>query len=575
MKKNIQGLRAFIEAARGIRPADLVLKNARVVNVLAGAVHEADVALFRGRIVGLGDYRGLAEMDLGGAYLAPGLIDGHVHVESSLVPPAEYAKAVVPRGTTAIIMDPHEIANVLGIPGIRFMLASGRGGPLSIYVMLPSCVPATDLETSGARLSASDLEPLLRRDKVLGLAELMDYPGVLWAKPLVLEKVWLGRRKRVDGHAPGLTGKDLCAYTGAGIRSDHECTSQEEAEEKLRLGMFVMIREGSTAKNLEALLPAVKPQNAWRFLLVSDDRSPVDLCHEGHMDHILRKAVSLGLDAITAIQMATINTASYFRLDDLGAVAPGFQADLVVLEDLKAFRVLKVFKAGRLVAEEGRLLPGWEESQDLRLPPSMNVKGLGPERLSIKAEGDWIKVIELIPGQILNRLRIEKAKVERGVAVPDPDRDLLKLTVIERHRATGNVGLGFAKGFGLKRGALGSSFAHDSHNIIAVGTDDQELAAAVSEVERMGGGLVVVAGGTGLASLPLPLAGLMSDRPLAEVTKAVLALREAAKGLGCVLDDPFMALSFLALPVIPELRLTDQGLVDVRRSRFVPLFGDA
>lgn len=575
MRKRIQELTAFIEAGRGIRPADLVLKNARVVNVFTSEVHEADVALFHGRIVGLGHYRGLTEVDVGGAYLAPGFIDGHVHVESSLVPPAEYARAVVPRGTTAIVMDPHEIANVLGIPGIKFMIASGRRSPLSVYVMLPSCVPATDLETSGARLSASDLKSLLRRKEVLGIAELMDYPGVLGVKPSTLEKVWLGRRKRVDGHAPGLRGKDLCAYIGAGIRSDHESTSQEEAEEKLRLGMFVMIREGSTAKDLEALLPAVKLQNAWRFLLVSDDRSPADLCHEGHMDHLLRKAVSLGLDPLTAIRMATINAASYFRLDDLGAVAPGFQADLVVLEDLKTFRVLKVLKAGRFVAEEGQLLPGWEGPANLRLPPSMNVKGLGVERLSIRAEGDRIKVIELIPGQILNRLRIEKAKVEGGMVVSDPDRDLLKLAVIERHRATGNVGVGFVRGFGLKRGALGSSFAHDAHNIIAVGTDDQDLAAAASEVVRMGGGLVVVKGGRRLAALPLPLAGLMSDRPLAEVVKAAVALKEAAKGLGCVLDDPFMALSFLALPVIPELRLTDQGLVDVRRSRFVPLFGDA
>lgn len=573
--QDIKGLDESIRVARGERPADLVLKNARLVNVFSAEIHDADVAVYQGRISGLGAYRGKAEIDLKRAYLSPGFIDSHLHLESSKLLPQEYAGVVVPKGTTAVVIDPHEIANVLGLRGIRFMLDSTLEGPLSVFLMLSSCVPATDLETSGARLSASDLAPLLADERVLGIAELMNYPALLAGAPEVLEKVELGIGKRVNGHAPGLTGKELCAYVGAGIRSEHECSSMEEAREKLRLGMHIMIREGSAAKNLADLLPLVNASNARRFLFATDDRSPEDLADEGHLDFILRKAIRAGLDPALAIQMATINAASYFGLEELGAIAPGYRADMVVIGDLKEMEILKVFKAGRLVAEQGRLLAQPKRAELPEGLSSMNVDWSGLQRLPVRVEGDYIKVIELIPRQILNRRAIERAKAKDGLVVPDLERDILKLAVIERHRASGNVGVGFVRGFGLRGGALGSSVAHDSHNIVVVGTSDEEIKSAAHEVARIGGGQVVVLEGKRLAALPLEVAGLMSERPVDEVVEKARALKSEARRLGCRLDDPFMALSFVALPVVPEIRLTDRGLVDVKKFDFVPLFGQA
>jgi adenine deaminase len=568
-----ESLRQFITVARGKEPADLVLKNARLVNVLSGEIHDTDLAVFDGRIVGFGDYQAKVAIDLKGGYLAPGFIDGHVHIESSKLLPQEYATAVVPRGTTSVVIDPHEIANVMGIPGIQLMLDASQEGPLSVYLTLSSCVPATHLETSGCHLSSLDLASLLENPRVVGIAELMNYPGLLAGDEEVLKKVQLGRGKRVDGHAPALTGKDLCAYVGAGIRSDHECLTKEEAQEKLRLGMHVMIREGSVAKNLLGLLPVIKPENSSRLFFATDDRSPEDLMSEGHVDYLLRKAISCGLEPITAIQMATINAASYFHLEELGAIAPGYRADMVVLDSLKDLRVLKVFKRGEIVAEDGELLTRGTSGGTFRAPCIMKVDWSTLCRLSIRAEGDWIKVMEIIPGQIVNRLTVEKAKLEGGLVVADHERDILKFAVIERHRGTGNVGVGFVRGFGLKGGALGSSVAHDSHNIVVLGTDDEETRSAAREVGRLGGGQVVVRNGRVLASLPLPVAGLMSDHSLEEVAGQAQQLKKAARGLGCLLDDPFMALSFLALPVVPELRVTDKGLVDVGRFGLVSLFG--
>jgi adenine deaminase len=403
---------------------------------------------------------------------------------------------------------------------------------------------------------------------------MMNYPGLLAGEPEVLEKVQLGKGRRVDGHAPGLKGKDLCAYVGVGIRSDHECATSEEAREKLRLGMRVMIREGSMARNLADLLPVVTAENSSRLFFASDDRSPEDIWDEGHLDYMIRRAISMGIKPITAIQMATINAVSYFKLEELGAIAPGYQADLVVLEDLENLRVLKVFKAGELVAEGGRLVCAFPMQAEVNGLCSMKVDWSGLSRLPVAAKGDRIKVMGLIPGQILNRLTVEKANVEGGFVVSDVDHDILKMAVIERHHASGNVGVGFVKGFGLKGGALGSSVAHDSHNIVVVGASDEEMKAAAHEVARMGGGQVVVKRGHMLAALPLPVAGLMSDRPVEEVVVNARELKKAAVSLGCHLQDPFMALSFLALPVIPELRVTDRGVVDVRKASFVSLFGE-
>lgn len=561
-----------IRVARGEAPADLVLRNARLVNVFSGEVHLADVAVYAGRIVGLSHYTAREEIDLQGRFLCPGLIDGHVHLESAMVHPAEFARAVLPHGTTTVIADPHEIANVLGLEGIRYLLEATSGLPLNVYLMAPSCVPASPLETAGAELSAADLEVLLREERILGLAEMMNFPGVVQGVPEVLAKLEVARGRLVDGHAPGLSGRDLCAYVAAGIGSDHECTTLNEALEKLRLGMAVMIREGSTAHNLNDLLPLVMPGNASHCFFVSDDRHPADLLERGHIDAILRQAQPHELlPPVTLVQMATLNTARHFRLWDLGGIAPGYRADMVVVNDLETFEVSMVFKDGQPVAQSGALL-GEALPEERPIPPStFHVADLRAERLAVPAGGSRLRVIGLVPGQVVTRSLWEEPRVEDGWAVADPERDLLKLAVVERHRGSGRVGLGFVRGFGLKRGALASSVAHDSHNIVVVGCSDGEMAAAAEAVVRMGGGQVAVAGERVLAELPLPIAGLMSDRPLEEVRARLEALNRAARELGCSLDSPLMSLSFLALVVIPELKLSDRGLVDVQRFDFVPL----
>lgn len=565
-------LKEIIAVAQGEVPADLWLCNAQLVNVCSGEVHPADVALYDGKIVGFGEYEARETLDLRGHYLCPGFIDAHVHLESSMVTPPQFARAVLPRGTTAVMSDPHEIANVLGTEGIRYMLDASQGIPLDVYVMLPSCVPATHMGTSGASLSAEDLTPLWDHPRVIGLAEMMNTPGVLFRDPGVLAKLRSAGERPIDGHAPSLSGKDLAAYIAAGIHSDHECTTLEEAREKLRRGMHIFIREGTTAHNLRNLLPLVTPQNAHMCHFCTDDRHPADLLDEGHIDDLVRTAIGEGLDPIVAIQMATLHTAHAFGLRKVGAVAPGYRADLLVFDDPQDLAILLVFKAGRLVAEGGAYCG---PDLDVLQPPAgtMHVAREGLD-LAVPAEGEWIKVIEVVPGQVVTRKRVERATVRGGQVVADPERDLLKMAVVERHHATGNVGLGFVRGVGLKRGAIASSVAHDAHNIVVIGAEDGDMLAAIDEVVRMEGGQVVVAGGEVLSSVPLPVAGLMSDQPLEEVRDQVEALTQAAYSLGCVLPAPLMTMSFLALEVIPELKLTDQGLVDVTQFDFVPLFGE-
>ena len=571
-------LEELIAAARGEVEVDLLLEGADLVNTLSGEVHRADVAIFRGTVVGFDSPSARETIDLSGRVLAPGFIDGHVHLESAMVTVPEYARAVVPRGTTAIVADPHEIANVLGAEGIRYIIASGRSSPLSVYVMLPSCVPATHLETSGSSLDAGALSELIDEAGVLGIGEVMNYPGVVFRDPQVMAKLGLalrarfdGHKPRIDGHSPLLSGRDLAAYVAAGIGSDHECTSCEEAKEKLRLGMRIMIREGTAAKNLDDLLPLVAEANARRFLFVSDDRHPSDILREGHIDSMVRRAVGAGLDPVVAISIGSLNAAEYFGLSDRGAVAPGRRADIVVLDDLDGLNVQKVLKGGAVVADGGRMIVPLPRAPSLR-SSSMKVAGLGPGSFDIKAEGDLVRAIGVIPDQIITRSLLARPKVEGGKVVCDLDSDLLEMAVVERHRGTGNVGLGLVSGFGLLRGAIATSVAHDSHNIAAVGVSSEDIFAAVSAVAKMGGGLVVVDGGIVAASLSLPIAGLLSDRSMEEVAEKIEALAEAARGLGSALDDPFMTLSFLCLPVIPELKLTDRGLVDVTRFEFVPLF---
>ena len=562
----------MVELARGDKRVDLVLKNARLINVFSGDIHLTNVAVHQDRIIGMGDYQAKEQIDLKGKYLVPGFMDGHVHLESSMVTPAEFTRAVVPLGTTSVIIDPHEIANVMGLDGIRYMLEASQGLPLDVYIMLPSCVPSTHMETSGAELTSYDLSLLMGNERVLGLAEMMNFPGVISGDKQVLDKIRIARGKRIDGHAPGLGGKGLCAYIGAGIRSDHECTILEEAKEKLRLGMYIMVRQGTAARNLEDLLPLINSENSRNCFFVTDDRHPQDLLEEGHINFLVKKAVKLGLDPIKAIQMATINTAEYFRLADVGGIGPGYRADMVVLKDLENFEVEKVFKRGKLVAQNGKILPGKIRKEKVTIRSSMNVDWMGLKGFDIPAQEGKVLVIEVVPGQIVTKKLIVSPRVEKGRVVADIERDILKLAVVERHMASGNVGIGLVKGFRLKRGALASSVAHDSHNIVIVGAKDEDMMTAAIEVVRMKGGQVVVKEDEVIASLALPLAGLMTDGSLEETEDKVKQLNRAATDLGCRLRDPFMTLSFLALPVIPELKLTDKGLVDVEKFQIVPLF---
>ena len=562
-----------LQAARGEVAAELVLTGGRLANVFTGEWQKTDVALFDGIIIGLGDYPG-PRLDVTGRYILPGFIDGHLHVESSLLTPRELARALLPLGTTTVVADPHEIANVWGAAGLDYLLASSEGLPVDFFFMLPSCVPASPLETSGARLEAGDLQKYRDHPRVLGLAEVMNFPGLVAGDPGLLAKLALFPQGPVDGHAPLLSGRALNAYRLAGIGSDHECTALAEAKEKLDLGFYLMLREGSLAKNLADLLPAVTPAGLRRTMLVTDDSHPEDLARTGHLNNLLRRAVSLGLDPLAAVTMATLNPAEYFRLRDRGAVAPGLAADLVVVEDLTEFRIDKVIKNGKLWVNQGRLLkepdalPGRAPASPMRVPE------LPLEALSPPAAGNMVKVIGLVPHQLLTEKRLLPTPVRNGRLATAPGQDLLKLAVVERHHGTGNFGLGMVQGFGLPQGALASSVAHDSHNLVVVGADESDMLQAVRHLADLGGGMAVVAGGRVLADLPLPIAGLISPWPLERVAAAYTRLKQAYHGLGGALQDPFMALSFLALAVIPALKLTDLGLVDVDRFRVVSLFGE-
>ncbi|WP_418792440.1 adenine deaminase [Phosphitispora sp. TUW77] len=559
----------LLSVSLGVKPADLVLKNAQLVNVFSGEIVKTNIAIHKGYIAGLGDYCGNREYDLNGSYVSPGFIDGHIHIESSMMLPHNFGRAVIVCGTTTVVTDPHEITNVLGMDGIELMQASARLGPVNVEMMIPSCVPATEMETSGARVEASDIEALFNKGGFCGLAEVMNFPGVINGVPEVIDKLRRASGNIIDGHSPGLTGQELNTYIAAGIMSDHECITVAEAQEKLNLGMYVMIREGSAAKNMETLLPAVNELNYARFMLVTDDAHSEDLIH-GHINLLLKKAVKAGIDPVTAVRMVTLNPATYFRLEQLGAVAPGYRADIVVLDSLNNFHPLMVFKDGRLVAENGQPAEPWPEI-NFPVITSMNVK-LRENPFLIRPEGDKVRVIGVVPGQIFTRSLILSPRLVDNYALSDISRDILKIAVIERHQGTGNVGLGFVQGMGLKRGAIASSVAHDSHNIIVIGSNDADMELAVREVIAYGGGMAVALEGRVTAGLPLPVAGLMAEGNLCDVSLKLSELKKAVGELGCNLEAPFMAMSFLALPVIPELKLTDKGLVDVNKFGFVSLF---
>jgi len=575
MKISAESLRHRIAAARGEIPSELVLKGGQVVNLFSGNIRKGDVAISDGVIVGQGlNYHGEKEVDASNRWIVPGLIDGHLHVESTMLSPSHLAAALLVHGTTSIVADPHEIANVMGLDGIRYMLEESANIPFDIFFMAPSCVPATHLETSGATLAASDLKELLKEPRILGLAEMMNFPGVLMGDPQVLEKIVLFQDRVLDGHAPLVGGYDLQAYLSAGMGSDHESSLRREAFEKMENGMMLMIREGTSAKNMDELLPVVTEKNAHRFCFVSDDLHAEDIEARGHLDYILRRAMRSGLDPVTAVRLASWNPADYFGLRRRGAVAPGYRADLVVLNDLYEFEVASVYKDGREVVRDGRLTWSGPDPHpaSFERPAPLAIAPLTADNFRILHPGKKARIIELVPGQIITRKCVESVPSADGFVKTDPEKDLIKLAVVERHKKTGHIGLSLIRGFGLQKGAIASSVAHDSHNVIVVGVTDEDMCVAVEAVRDMGGGLVVVQGGEILATVPLEIAGLMSTQPVQALVPRLRAAKRAAARIGCPLDDPFMALSFLALPVIPELKLTDKGLVDVNRFEIVPLF---
>lgn len=573
MKMDTARLAALLEAARGKRPADLCIRNCRIVNVLSGRIEAADLAVYDGFIAGWGDYESRESIQADGMYVCPGFIDGHIHIESSLLSPANFCAAVLPWGTSAVIADPHEIANVLGLPGIRYFLECASGLPLDIFLNLPSCVPASPLETSGANLRAVDLESLLPHENLLGLAEMMNFPGVLEAYPEVTDKLLLFQDRIIDGHAPLLTGRDLNAYIAGGIRSDHECTGASEAAEKLSKGMAVMIREGSQSKDLEKLLGIVNDHTWPHCMFVSDDVHPDDLIRRGHMNAVVNRAMSSGMEPVRAIALATWTAANYFRLPRRGALAPGFLADFSISPTLNPWIPIRVFKNGVETARDGKLLA---DPLQWSLPPvpgsPMRITRIAPEDLLVPAQNGGLRVIGAQEGTLLTRKLVVRPRIENGYVVSDTERDILKAAVYNRYLPDRAPALGFVQGMGLKKGALATSVAHDSHNVIAVGVTDADIVAVVSALREKGGGMAVGAAGGELEILPLPIAGLMSTEPVREVAEKLSRLNTLAGKWGATLKNPFMALSFMALPVIPELKLTDLGLVDVSCFSHVSVF---
>jgi adenine deaminase len=573
----VRELRRLIAVARGERPADLTLRGGRVANVFTGELLREDVAIAGNRIAGLGRYTARVVEDVAGCVIAPGLMDAHLHLESTMLTPAAFARAVVPRGTTAVVMDPHEIGNVAGVAGIRWLLAATRDLPLTFHCQAPSCVPASRMETTGGRIGSSGVRQLLALRQVLGLAEMMDYPGLLAGEDEVLRKLAAAAGRVIDGHAPGLSGQALNAYLAAGPGSDHETTRPEEAREKLRRGVALMLRESSVAKDMTRLLRGIPAAAHDRCLLVTDDLLPHDLLRHGHLDAVLRRAVRAGrVQPVRAIRMLSLNPAAYFGLPRLGAVAPGWRADLVVFEDLRSFRARLVIKDGRVVARGGRLVvPAPDRlARSARLGRAIHVGRLSEGSFRIPARPGRCRAIRVRADSILTGEVRVRPRLVHGEVAADPSADCAKLAVVERHTGSGRVGLGLVMGLGLRAGALATSVAHDSHNIVVAGMHDEEMLAAVREIRRMGGGLVAVRDGRILARLPLPVAGLLTVQPLPAVAARLEELTRVAHRLGVTLPHPFLTLSFVTLAVVPRLKMTDRGLVDVEAGRIVPLWVD-
>ncbi len=557
----------IIDVAAGRKKADLVLKNATYVNVFSGELETEDIAVTEGLIVGLGKYEGITEVDMTGRIVCPGFIDAHIHLESSLVSPTEFARAVLPHGTTTVITDPHEITNVMGVDGIDYMLYATEGLPVDVRFMIPSCVPASPMDESGANLDYRDVDSFFDHPRVQGLAEMMNFPGVLAADGNTVAKIVASQahHKKIDGHAPGLTGKDLNAYISAGVYSDHECADLEDALLKLRRGQFIMIREGTAARNLEALMPLIKSDKCFdRCMFCTDDKHPNDLLEKGHIDYICRKAVAMGADPIQVVQVACLHAARYFLLNNRGAIAPGYLADFAIVEDLKDFNVVTVYKKGQLVYDNGRVA----DFPAPVIPAHLEEKAHDTFHLPVLAAEDFADprrrgVIGMVSGQIITE--------DHGYSdTVDIQKDILKMAVIERHKHTGHVGIGYLHGYGLKAGAVATSVAHDSHNIICVGADHADMAFAANRIAENQGGIVVVKDGEVLSELKLEIAGLMSEQSLAAVNEQLESAKAAAHGLGVGTDiDPFMTLSFMSLPVIPTLRLTTRGVIDVNTQQYI------
>ena len=568
-------LKKRILIAGGRRKADLVIKNCRIIDVFSQRILEGDIAISDEWIAGIGSYEGEREIDAGGRYASPGLIDGHIHVESSYLCPEELGRLLVPHGTSTIVADPHEIVNVGGVPALDYMLRAAARTKLDIIYLLPSCVPATPFEHAGLVFDADAMDEPIHRDEIPGLAEFMNYPGVINADDPVLDKIMLAQEtgKYIDGHSPGLTGKDLEAYASIRIRSDHECGTVEEMQEKISLGMYIPLRQGSACRNLRDLLKGVTPENSRRCILCSDDLQAKTILSSGHIDNDLRICVEEGLDPLTAIRMATLNAAECFRLEDRGAIAPGYLANITLLDDLKDFRADRVIQHGELVAEDGTYLPEVTREDITPVRNSVHLKDFSEEKLKMHLTSGHVHVIAIQPGGVVTKKETADVKVENGEFVRTPEQDIVKAAVVERHQMTGNVACGFLKGYGIQKGAVAVSIAHDSHNIIVTGVSDREMAFAVEKLKEQGGGIVLVEGGRVLGSMPMPIAGLMSDRSGEEVAAKLAELHETAwNELGVSRDvEPVMTLTFMSLAVIPELKLTDEGLFDVTAFDFLPV----
>ena len=563
---------AELKAASGKKKAELVFKNCQIINVLTTEIEKGDIAIENGKIVGIGKYKGMNVIDLKGAYVAPGLIDGHVHIESSMMVPHEFAKLVIPYGTTSVIADPHEIANVFGVEGIKFMIESSKQVPLDVYMMIPSCVPATIYESSGSEINAKDIAKMTKQDNVLGLGEVMNYPDVIQGKHEMMNKIKVMKNRPIDGHAPDLSGKMLNAYISAGIKTDHESTTVNELIEKTRRGLYVHLREGSQTRNVIDLLPGVNVNNHHRILFCTDDKHPEDILNEGHINYNINLAINYGISPIWAIQMATINVANAYSLPQVGAIAPGYNADLIIFDSLSKIEPKQVYKAGKLVAEYKLSLFETHRMNQVNINHSVHFNNNDLD-LRLPLSNSLVKVIGLVNNNVTTNEEHCLVKIENGYYQNNTLDDILKLVVIERHHSTGNIGKGLVKGYGLKNGAVAMTIAHDSHNLICIGDSDYDMRLAIDKIKEIQGGIVIVNRGRIMSFLSLEVGGIMTESPFEEV-KIKLNLMEKqvrAMGVGPQIVDPFLQLAFLSLPVIPKLKLTDMGLFDVERFKLVSL----